>query len=73
MQELTAAGVQAQKRRSAELYWGTQNPDATPFGSELKDWEAHGVKVNHVYSKDGLGYVQDVFEQVRTVWRSMRA
>lgn len=56
--------MQAQSRKLVDLYWGTQNPEATPFQEAMKAWQSAGVKLNNVYSKDGLGYVQDVFEQV---------
>lgn len=56
--------LQAKKRKLVDLYWGTHNVEGTPFQESLKGWESSGVKVNHIYSTDGLGYVQDVFQQV---------
>lgn len=46
------------------LFWGTKNPEMTPYKDIIPKWEALGVQVVSVYSADGNGYVQDVFEQV---------
>ena len=55
--------VQADKRKSVRLFWGTQKPEMTPYQDTISKWEAAGVDVVPVYSADGKGYVQDVFEQ----------
>jgi hypothetical protein len=47
------------------LFWGTQNSEMTPYQDTIAKWEASGVDVVPVYSADGKGYVQDVFEQAR--------
>lgn len=56
--------MQAEKRKAVRLFFGTHSPDMTPYKDLIPKWEAMGVKVMSVYSSDGNGYVQDVFEQV---------
>lgn len=56
---------QAQERKSVRLFYGTHSPEMTPFMDIIPKWEAMGVQVLPVYSADGNGYVQDVFEQAR--------
>ena len=36
----------------------------TPYQDIIPKWKSMGVQVLPVYSDDGNGYVQDVFEQV---------
>ena len=47
------------------LFYGTHSPEMTPYKDTIPKWEAFGVQVLSIYSADGNGYVQDVFEQVR--------
>lgn len=61
--ELLSCG-QADKRKKVRLFWGTKSPEMTPYKDIIPEWEARGVQVVSVYSADGNGYVQDVFEQV---------
>ena len=54
------------------LFYGTHSPEMTPYKDILPKWEALGVQVLSVYSADGNGYVQDVFEQVSPGEKSIR-
>lgn len=56
--------MQADKRRKVKLFWGTHDADSTAYKDNISEWEAAGVQVVPVYSADGNGYVQDVFEKV---------
>lgn len=60
---IESGALQAEKRKSVRLFWGTQNSEMTPYQDTIAKWEASGVDVVPVYSADGKGYVQDVFEQ----------
>ena len=46
------------------LFYGTYDAESTAFKDLIPSWEATGVQVVPVYSSDGRGYVQDVFEKV---------
>ena len=55
---------QAKKRKDVRLYYGTFNADRTAYKDLVPLWEAAGIKVIHVYSDEGQGYVQDAFAKV---------
>lgn len=56
--------LQADQRQKVKLFWGTHDVESTAYKSIIPQWEAAGVEVVSVYSADGKGYVQDVFEKV---------
>ena len=56
--------AQAKQRKEVRLYYGTFNPSKTAYADAVPQWEAAGIKVKHVFSDDGHGYVQDAFQQV---------
>ena len=56
--------MQADKRKSVRLFYGTHDPESTAYREAFADWEAAGVQIMSVFSADGKGYVQDVFEKV---------
>jgi len=64
---IESGSLQADKRKSVRLFWGTQKPEMTPYRDTISKWESAGVDVIPVYSADGKGYVQDVFEQENEV------
>lgn len=47
-----------------QLYYGVQNPEASPVKDTLENWgnNYRNVSVRMVYSDDGKGYIQDVFK-----------
>lgn len=57
------ADVQVKHRQAVRLYYGTFNKDRTAYLDQVPSWEAQGIKVKHVFSDDGQGYVQDAFEK----------
>ena len=60
-------GLQADKRKSVKLFYGTHDPESTAYREAFADWEAAGIQIMSVFSADGTGYVQDVFEKVWTL------
>lgn len=54
--------MQATNRSSSTLFYGARNKTLMAFDDSFSEWESLGVKVVPVFSQDGNGYVQEVFE-----------
>ena len=49
--------------RGVRLVYGARTPAHVPFAERLRGWQAAGVEVTFIYSKDGK-YVQDALAQM---------
>ena len=57
--------VQTSERQRVKLYYGTSRRNTTAYADLQAGWkDQHGVETVNVFSDDGKGYIQNVFQEL---------
>ena len=65
MEDSGLSPVQTSERQRVKLYYGTSRRDTTAYADLQAGWkDDHGVETVNVFSDDGKGYIQNVFQEL---------
>ncbi len=57
--------MQTSERQRVKLYYGTSRRDSTAYADLQASWkDDYGVETVNVFSDDGKGYIQNVFQEL---------